>query len=522
MKINPILRYGTALGCLAYGFAVSSLLPDFHLPPDTVFYGGLAAQLLGVFAAMFACLVKNEVVFKIGWLWWSMRDLCRHVGIIGDTGCGKTLGVQNFIFRQYIKNIANGAAVIIGTKGDEPAYALSVAKYFKRASDFRLLQVRPDDAPADWEPPSYYNFVSDRSLPWSAHAKAIVDTASALTEGQQSSFFKPSAMKAIAYGLRVLEVLGQPINLTQLYDLLTSRSQLAASISEFKDVTAKAEVRDPDDLRIYDFFFSEFISPKGADQSAGQEATVAVYLWPFLTPAIREVFCSKKPNTFTLDQLDEGMILATSIPQRFFSERQFVHTYLKTLCYYHALRRLDKSTAKKSSFRPIGIFGDEFQDLVTASEDGMADHKIVDRVRSANFFIVAAMQSELSPDPKIGDAKRKVLTKNLRTRFYFRQADEEDAKSASSFLGTRTVRRRYRGGGSLYDMSGGSSIEEIPKVRTDKLINLPDFVCYAVHPQPQLFGQRYTRVKMRPIDADGSVPRWFRFGAFSNLLKNAS
>lgn len=510
MKIPVLFRVLVSLGFLVWGFWAAAWLPHLGVTGTAEFYSALALKIAGILFAVLTMLLRNDVVFRKGWLWWRMSHLARHVVIIGDTGAGKTLGGMNFLFREFMRNVPTGGAFVVGTKGDEPAYALNVCKHMKRAGSFRCLEVRPDDAPPGWKPPELYNLVSDRSLPWTTHAKAIVDTASANTEGHQSSFFKPAAQEGIAFGLHLLDSLGRPVNLRSLRDLLTSEENLRAALADFGDVAASRT--DPGDIRLTEYFEREFISAKGRDQSAGLVGTIGLYLAPFQTPEIAEVFCSEQANTLTVQDFDKGMVLATSIPQRFYSERLFIHTYLKTLVYFHALRRLDKSSRSKRAMNPIGCFVDEFQDVVTASEDGMADHKVADRIRSGKVFIVAAMQSEFSPDPKIGDARRKVLMKQFRTRFYFRVPDEEDAKCAADFIGKKLVRRRYRAVRGVMDFEQSSTQEELHRVRTDKFVNLPDFTAYVVHPSPQFLGSRYRRSKMPPIDPDGKVAAWYGAG----------
>lgn len=519
MKISPFLRLAVAIGFIFYGQFASSCLPYFGVRGDAAFYIGISFEIIGVLFAVVTMLVHNNVVFRIGWMWWTVRQLCRHIVIIGDTGSGKTRGAMNFIFRSYLLNVKKGAAFIVGVKGDEHVFAGEVAKHAGREKDFHVLEFRPDNAPKDWKPKVYYNFVSDRSLPFTAHAKAIVDTASANTEGNQSAYFKPAAEEAIAYGLYLLDALRQPVNLANLRDLLTNETNLKEALKNFHEIASARD--DKYDILVTDFFNQEFVDAKGKDQSAGTIGTVRVYLAPFQTPEIAEVCCSEEPNTFNLSDFDSGLILVTSIPQRLVKERQFVHTYLKTLGYYQLLRRLDKPWWDKFTMPPFGFFLDELQDVVTASEDGMADHRIVDRIRSAKGFVVGGMQSETSPDPKIQETKRKVLMKNLRTRFYFRQPDEEDAKFAADYIGKKTIWKRYRSARGVLDFGGNGNQEEIHKVKTEKLLTLPDYACYVVHPSPQVFlGKRYTRVKLAPIEANGKVASWYGSGSWFGKAKS--
>ena len=133
--------------------------------------------------------------------------------------------------------------------------------------------------------------------------------------------------------------------------------------------------------------------------------------------------------------MDSGAVIAVSMPQRYVTERRYVNTYLKLLFYYHALRRYELPKAQQRQQNLLLLVADEYQDLVTASEDDVSDHKIIDRIRGARCAIIAGMQSEISADPAIGRDKRKVLSLNFRTQIIFLAADMEGATASADFIG---------------------------------------------------------------------------------------
>lgn len=53
-----------------------------------------------------------------------------------------------------------------------------------------LLEVRPLNAPADWQPRHRFNLVGDRSIPFATYARCVVDTAVALGSRREQSFFR--------------------------------------------------------------------------------------------------------------------------------------------------------------------------------------------------------------------------------------------------------------------------------------------------------------------------------------------
>jgi hypothetical protein len=175
------------------------------------------------------------------------------------------------------------------------------------------------------------------------------------------------------------------------------------------------------------------------------------------------------------------------------------------LFFYHALRRYELPKAEQAKQNLLLLVADEYQDIVTATEDGISDHKIVDRIRGANCAIVAGMQSEVSADPAIGRDKRKVLALNFRTRLVFRAADMEGATASADFIGKKMIWKRSRSSKALSTVTYSKREEEDHRIKPAKLMELKDHRAVIVHPS-----KRFIRTLVRPLDALGKVPGWFR------------
>jgi len=486
---------------LALILGVAGLYGWFSLPDPY----GLATLITGVFAALLAVFHSpRKVVVRYGGLSWDRNELCRHFLITGDTGVGKTSSGFAPLLIQITKSIPNWGGLVLGVKGDEHEFARELCEGQGRGGDFVNLQVRPESESTRWKPPHRYNLLSDRSLPWTTHAKAIVDTGSALTEGSQSSFFKPAAQQALANVFRLLDELEEPVTLKTAYQVLTSSHELESRVTELAEL-------DPTDSRIEiaRYFDDTFLTAKAHEQKEGIIGTIKIFLAFFQDEGIAAVFASDESNTLEVSDVDDGMILAVSMPQRFSTERRYINTYLKTLFYYHALRRFDKTKREREGENLLlGVF-DEFQGLVTAAEDGLADHNIVDRVRSAGMCLICGMQSEVSADPVIGRDKRKVLALNMRTRFIFRAADAEGAKESAEFLGKKKWKKKstsIRGGFFMGSGITRTRREEWDyKIQPAELMELKDHTAYIAHPN-----KKYIRRKIVPRKGNGTIPKWYR------------
>ena len=459
-----------------------------------VFWTGAA---LGVIAAL-NINKPRRVILRIGSLTWTREEVCRHILITGDTGSGKTTSGFHPILLQLTRSEPTWGGLVLGVKGDEHRFARDLLTAHGRAHDLIHLQVRPENESTHWQPPHRFNLLSDRSIPWMTHAKALVDIASSMTDGRQSAFFRPMAQIALARAFELLDALELPVTLTRAYELLTSQETAALAVKSLKRNPS------PSHANLVEFFESTFVAAKAYEQREAIEGTIKTYLAFFLDPDVANVFSSDEPNTFSLDEIDQGAVLTITMPQRLVSERRYIQTYLKILFYFHVLRRFDKAPADRMGENLLLLVADEFQDLVTASEDGISDHKIIDRIRAASAAIIAGMQSELSADPAIGAAKREVLTLNMRSRFIFRAADLKGANESAAFLGKRDIWKKTHSSRPMETATISRRKDEDFFIRPAKLMRLRDHTAIIAHPS-----KRFQRIRLKPVDGSGKVYRWY-------------
>ena len=461
---------------------------------------------LGVFAvtsiaSIWVLFYKHrKVVLRFGHLTWTKEELVRHVLITGDTGSGKTTSGLHPILHQLTASIPNWGGLVLGAKGDEHRFITELAQTHGREADLIHLQVRPSGESTKWKPPHRYNLLSDRALPWTAHAKAIVDIAASMSGGKQHAFFQSMGHIAIAKAFELLDELGEVVTLVKAHNLITSKAQTERAVKRVKNLPS-IERR----ITLIDFFESTFINAKAHEQTEAVIATVKTYLGFFLDPDVAAVFSSEDPNTFSLSEVDRGAILTVTMPQRFVTERRYIQTYLKILFYYHALRRFDLDEEVFKSKNTLFLVVDEFQTMITTADDGISDHNVIDRIRAAGVGIIAAMQSEISADPVVGERKRCVLTLNMRTRLIFRAADLEGAKASADHIGQREFWKPTKTSRPFKPMTYSRRKEEEYRVKPAKLMSLPDHTAILVHPS-----KKFTKLRIPPRDGRGQVYSWWQ------------
>jgi hypothetical protein len=100
----------------------------------------------------------------------------------------------------------------------------------------RQLEVRPDNAPVDWQPSYTINILADRSIPFSTYAKILVDVATAAGQKGGQAFFKNAAQVSIQNAMALLEALDWPVTIDNCYYLVTDMAELEARVKELEEM----------------------------------------------------------------------------------------------------------------------------------------------------------------------------------------------------------------------------------------------------------------------------------------------
>lgn len=494
-----LVRFMFAIGLAAFGAYLLASLDAIDM--QSALPGGLCV-LLGISSIFIPVKPpKKDVMVQYKNLKWSQGEFTRHWLITGDTGVGKTASGFNPLLHFISESRPNWGGIVLGAKGDEHFTAQEHATGHGRPDALCVLAVRPDSKDESWVPKERYNLVSDPRLPYTTHAKNLVDTGASLTEGQQSSFFKPAAQQALTSAFELLELLGEPVNLIRAYDLLTDSSTMEEKFEALCALPGTDQA-----IKLAKYFDQTFLSAQAAEQKEGIVGTIKVYLGFFTHPDIAEVFSSDEPNTFNMKDVDDGRILATAMPQTFQTERRYINTYLKLIFYTHAMMRFDIPKAdRKNENLLLGVM-DEFQSLATAAEDGISDHNVIDRLRAANCCLILGMQSDASLFPVLGKEKAQVLTLNCRSRIAFRQPDPEGAEAVAQFISKKKIKKKSRSA-KRFEISGANytTHEEWDyEVQPGELMKMKDFTAWIIHPS-----KKKIKMTIPPRDGAGKIPPWW-------------
>ena len=438
----------------------------------------------------------NHWILRLGGLKWSMDDFCRGWLITGRAGTGKTTAAINQMLWQISKSCPNWGGLCVDDKGLYWETLKPMFRHLGHEDKLILLQVRPEAAGPDWKPAHTFNFLDDPYLTDDTKAELVCNVAGSFGQRSEQTFFKKQAATQMGFAFKALRCAGLPVTLENTYEFLTTDNVM-------REVMEMLEKNDDQEApEVLDHFKHRWLA-QPPEQLGGIKTTVANYLKYFTDPDIAAVFCPRQAN-FSFGDIDRGKVICVSIPQRFQVERRYINTLLKLTFYSHAQRRFDNPLMVRARHNLIILWADEAQRIVTASNDGMSDHNVVDVIREAKATVVAATQSYTSLIPPMGDEHRtKVLIANLANRITFSAADEDSAKIAADTIGKYEGKRRTEG------LSGGQRTYSWTKENTyffepHELRKLRKFHAVVQHCEGS-----FRKIKLAPLGADGRTPSWY-------------
>ncbi len=484
---------GLAIVILAGGIFGAQCLPEAWRWPVAMTLGLIAYSLF--FFADRHRFVHNpqgqivadrwEIVLKFARFRWTRDKANRHFFITGDTGSGKTTGMNGLLSGLMRRNPQLGG-VIMANKGDEWFYLEWLGKKYGRSQDLVHLRPRLVGELAS-QPAHRLNVTGDVRLPFTTRARILVDTAAALNPKDEKSFFKVKGAGHIGRALELLCELGHPTTPTRAYKLLTSEKALTDALAKLLDLKTTNRRN-----QLYEIFTSTYLDLKAKEQLAGEIGTSQNCLEFFGTPEIAEVFSSDDPDTCAIADVDKGKILCIDVPEDYTTERKYIFTVLKLLLYRHALQRYSLPPWQRYSLNQLVYVGDEFQTAITASYDGTSDYNVVDRLRDCWLMLVISAQAFESLIPPQTREQADVLALNLKNLVMYRAASETDAYRCANAVGKHWVERATRTVHPDHTSYSYQGQEEF-RIKPHEFRSLPDHTAVVRH-----CTNGYKKVCLRP------------------------
>lgn len=404
----------------------------------------------------------------------SILDLLQHVEVLGGSGEGKSRNVYRPIVQQLLQYRKDGYPIALYATDDKGAIGADILDIARKIglpeSDFVVIGTNPTN--------EYFVDLLDGLQPLEV-ADIIKSVASQMGAGNSTDDFWPEmasdllmqvaivlqASELTTIGVRWSEQNGQ-----RLYSLL-SILQVARSdelILQWSQVVCDALESDYAAVAQFDgralresveYLVSQWL-PLVEATKAGISSNLRRSLKTFVfKEEIAEGFAtgwsSKKPQ-LPVNQLIGNTIKIVNISQlEHGSAGRLVAIMLKTLLFKLARSReqADPASAKRRLnwwFDPkpghggdeqaITVFlADEFQALVTASQDGLSDALAWNVLRSAGIAGILLSQSPAAYRFSVGAEAYNNMSNNWRSKIYLRSEDTDLLAEAQKLAG-KTMR----------------------------------------------------------------------------------
>jgi hypothetical protein len=414
-----------------------------------------------------------QIVLAFAGFRWTRDKANRHFFFSGDTGSGKTSGMNGLLAALIRRNPTLGG-VIMANKGDEWFYLEWLAKKYGRTQD--IIHLRPRLVGETGKPLHRLNVTGDARLPYTTRARILVDTAAALNPKDEKSFFKIKGSAHIGRVFELLGEIGRPVTATNAYDLLTTEESMTSALTALAAMTTTE--RRVQLSALLDKTHAK--NNEAKEQRAGEIGTSLNYLEYLGTPEIAEIFSSNEPDTCSMADVDKGKILCIDVPQDYTTERQYVFTVAKLLLYRHALRRYALPPHQKYALNQLIFVGDEFQNAITASHDGTSDFNVIDRLRDCMLMLIVSAQAFESLIPPQTKEQAEVFALNLKNLFMYRAASETDALRCANALGKHWIERSTRTVHQDHTAHSYQRAEEF-LIKPHEFRNLPDHTAVVRH-----------------------------------------
>lgn len=456
IDFDPILPAGGALCLLAAGL--------FHFADRRRYVRNPEGKIVAD---------RWQIVLSFARFRWTRDKLNRHFFVSGETGAGKTTGMNQIIAR-LVRNDARIGGIVMANKGDEWFFLEWLGRKYGRSQDLVRLRPRLPGEPA--EPSSArLNVTGDSRFPFTTRARILVDTAAALNPKDERSFFKTKGAAHISRALELLSMLGRPATATNAYKLLTVGADLEKALTELADL-------DPTERQqhLAEILESSNTKHEAKEQRAGEIGTSQNYLEYLGTPEIAEVFSSDAPDTCVIADVDRGKILCVDVPEDYSTERKYIFTVVKLLLYRHALRRYGLPDHQRYTLNQLFYCGDEFATAITASFDGTSDYNVVDKLRDCWLMLLISAQAFESMIPPQTKEQADVLLLNLKNLIMYRAASETDALRCANAVGKHWVERGNRTVHPDHTAYTYSRVEEY-RIKPHEFRKLPDHTAIVQH-----------------------------------------
>lgn len=391
-------------------------------------------------------------------VWLSNDDCCQNICVMGGIGAGKTTRVINPLLFQLLgyggedgfhqgKGFYNKpvGGLIFDIKGDFVESVQSFANFVGRD----VIRIGVGD---DCRGTNLLKGLSPEQ------AAGFLQSTFYLTGGTMTdSFWIQSATSLIQNVLGLISALGDEYyNLQSLYQyIFFDDAREAMNTLLDKDIHYEEGSLEDRNYKNYRGYYDNVFMRMDIKMRESIKGTLSTILAPFQNPELIDAF-SGTNDDYDIQGIISGDIVLVDLPlAKWTTAGKVVYTLIK-LRFFNLLqlRQVDKSMPQNFTF----FLCDEYQNIISASKEGLSDLSFWDKSRSAHVIGIISTQSVSSFRSAIGNPQLcDTILANFRQKIFFRSEDIETIRYMNQLAGRVEVTR------SSYNHSTGTSNNSNPQ-----------------------------------------------------------
>lgn len=371
----------------------------------------------------------------------STEDAAQNILVLGGIGSGKTTRLMQPLLAQLLDQGCGG--LLFDVKGDVKNAASVFANHYSQD----ILFIGPNH--------KGLNLLAGLTP---EIASSFLKSALLLSGGGHvDGFWVDTATELCRNTLGLLSFMPEHYTLQALYNYLFDhefKEEVQEAINPF--LASLEDSKEQRLLKSYLRYQNNVFSTFDEKVQSGVKATIAQALSPFNHPELTDAFCAETEEGLDMTTLLDGAVFLVDMPlARWGLGAKVAYTFIK-LCFFNMMQNRIHNPALNQD-RPVFFMCDEYQDLISASKDGLSDLTFWDKSRSSKTIGIISSQSVSSFYAAIGnhDLAHAVL-QNFRQKFCFRTEDAATLTLMNNLAGQARV-QRLTIGQSTTESDNGSS-----------------------------------------------------------------
>jgi hypothetical protein len=422
---------------IVLGFLVPLLFPRELRPRKTRFKGARSDDLGSSAISPFALWVGRSTG-RLASLWHqagiaanldialTTEDAAQNILVLGGIGAGKTTRLMQPLLVQLLDQECGG--LLFDVKGDVKKAVIQLGEITNRP----VTIIGPNH--------NQMNLLAGLTPEIAA---SFLKSAFLLNGGVRlDGFWIDTATELCRNTLGLLSFLPTHYTLQGLYSYLFDDEARETIQAELNPLLITLEAKEQRLLKTYLRYHETIFATFDEKVKSGVNATVAQALSPFNHPELIDAFCEQSQTSLNMQSVLDGTVYLVDMPlARWGLGGKVAYTFIKLRFFNVMQNRVHQPDWNQD--RPIFFMCDEYQELISASKDGLSDLNFWDKSRSSKTMGIISAQSVSSFYAALGDRDlAHAILQNFRQKICFRTEDQATLTMMDRLAGQAKVQRK--------------------------------------------------------------------------------